>query len=338
MDRERLARRSTAFQRLAGPARLAQHPSHQILQQPLADDFPQLAARRLSRREFEHFPGPVIGEQDALPGVDGDDALHHAAEHGPQLLAILIQLHELPGQLGAHVIERARQRPHLVGAVEVDLVAIVALGNTLRTLGDFAKRPGDPRREYVRQHQRQPRRRAGHAPDQPVQVGRLRLDFRHRPSHAHTAHGLARFVDAHGEVHHGLAHRGTVARGPTEARGARRLDLRAIRVVLDFGRIVAVRLHEHLTIRGQQRDAHPQLGTQCREPRLLFFGIAAADRLREQHCRRPQLALDLREHLLLHPGDDSAAEQPQRRDDHQAVGQKDLFARSSRIARGLLII
>ena len=93
---------------------------------PLADHFPELPADRRVRLELEQFAGPVVGEQDALLGVEGDHAFDHAAEDGAQLLAVLVELGELRGQPFAHVVEGLGEDADFVAAFGVDLVAIVA--------------------------------------------------------------------------------------------------------------------------------------------------------------------------------------------------------------------
>ena len=59
---------------------------------PLFEQFPQGPADRSRRGNIEQLSRPVVGEENALVRIDGDDPLFHAAEHGPQLLAILLEL------------------------------------------------------------------------------------------------------------------------------------------------------------------------------------------------------------------------------------------------------
>ena len=46
----------------------------------MADHFPELPADCGGDVEFHELPGPLVGEQDALLGVDRDHALDHATE------------------------------------------------------------------------------------------------------------------------------------------------------------------------------------------------------------------------------------------------------------------
>ena len=109
----------------------------------LADHLPELAADGGLGGNSSSCAGPLVGEQDALLGVEGDDALDHAAEDGAQLLAVFLELGELRGQALAHVVEGAGQGADLVLAGGVDLVAVVAGGDALGPGGQLLQRPGD---------------------------------------------------------------------------------------------------------------------------------------------------------------------------------------------------
>ena len=66
-------------------------PLDRVEQGPVADHLPQGAADGGDARQVEQFAGAVVDEEDALVGVERDDALDHAAEDGPQLLAVLLE-------------------------------------------------------------------------------------------------------------------------------------------------------------------------------------------------------------------------------------------------------
>src|SRR5262249_47759359 len=80
----------------------------------LPHDFPELASHRTAYQKPEELSGALVGEQNALIGIDGNHSLDHAAEDGAQLLAILLDLVELLGQAFAHRIEGAGQGADLV--------------------------------------------------------------------------------------------------------------------------------------------------------------------------------------------------------------------------------
>ena len=53
--------------------------------------------------------GAIVGEEDALVGVEGDDAFDHAAEDGAQLLSVFFQGGDAAGEGFAHAVEGAGQ-------------------------------------------------------------------------------------------------------------------------------------------------------------------------------------------------------------------------------------
>ena len=74
------------FQRQLLLARLGvdQGAADDVLQGRCADHFPELAADGRLDLEIQQLGGALVGEQDALLGVEGDHALDHAAEDGPR--------------------------------------------------------------------------------------------------------------------------------------------------------------------------------------------------------------------------------------------------------------
>ena len=112
-----------------------QGPANDVLQAPDADHLPQAPPDGRHRLELQQAGGTLVDEQDALVGAQGDYPLDHAAEDGPELLAVFLELGELLGQAVRHVVEGARQRSDFVGAGDIDLVAEAAGGDVLGGLG-----------------------------------------------------------------------------------------------------------------------------------------------------------------------------------------------------------
>src|SRR5262249_26526371 len=99
-------------------------------------------------RELQKLAGPLVCEEDALLGVDGDDSLCHTAEYRAELLAVLLDLAKLLRQPLAHGVERAGQDAELVGADGIDFMAVVARGDLLGPGREFAQRAGDAPGEH----------------------------------------------------------------------------------------------------------------------------------------------------------------------------------------------
>ena len=97
-----------------------QGAANHVEERPLADDLPQRPADRRLAGELEQLRGAVVGEEDALVGVQGDDALDHAAEDGAQLLAVLLQLGDARRQPFAHAIEGAAEHFQIIVGREED--------------------------------------------------------------------------------------------------------------------------------------------------------------------------------------------------------------------------
>src|SRR5262249_38060598 len=57
-----------------------------------ANDFPELVADHGRRGKIEQGGGAVVGEADALAGVDGHHALDHAPQDGAELFAVGFEL------------------------------------------------------------------------------------------------------------------------------------------------------------------------------------------------------------------------------------------------------
>ena len=62
---------------------------------PLFEQVAQGPANHPGRGEIEQLAGPVVGEEDTLLRIDGNDPLDHAAQDGPQLLAVFLELGKL---------------------------------------------------------------------------------------------------------------------------------------------------------------------------------------------------------------------------------------------------
>ena len=127
-----------------------------LLHRPLPRHFPQLAADAAGGVELQQHAGAVVGEQDALLRVERDDALDHAGQDRPQLLAVVLDLRETRREALAHGVERPRQGVELRAAGRADLVAQVAVGQPPRAVREFVQRPRQAAGEDVggddRQH------------------------------------------------------------------------------------------------------------------------------------------------------------------------------------------
>jgi hypothetical protein len=76
----------------------------------------------------------LVGEEDALVGINGDDSLDHSTEDCAQLFAIGFKLLELQGQSLAHGVKRPGQRPALAPDAAVNAMAVFACRNSIGTL------------------------------------------------------------------------------------------------------------------------------------------------------------------------------------------------------------
>ena len=109
----------------------------------MAHDFPQTPPHDLRGREIEQAHGALVGEEDALAGVQGDDAFEHAAQDGPQLFAVLFQLSDADGKAFGHAVEGVAQLADLVLGIGVDPTIVRALGDAFRRAGHVAQREND---------------------------------------------------------------------------------------------------------------------------------------------------------------------------------------------------
>ena len=134
--------------------------ANEIEQAALADDVPEFAADRslrgkASHGEIEELAGPVVGEQDALFGIEGDHAFDHAAENGAELLLLLFELGNLAGEAVAHAVEGAGESADLgiaAGARE-NLLTEAAIGDFLGGPRHLLDGPGQPSRQEGGQQQ-----------------------------------------------------------------------------------------------------------------------------------------------------------------------------------------
>ena len=92
MDRQGFAGRACELDPLVlGFGRL-QSLLHKLLYRILTDHFPELSAGGRLGMKFQHQAGAIVGEENGLLGIDGDDSLDHAPEDGAELLAVFVEL------------------------------------------------------------------------------------------------------------------------------------------------------------------------------------------------------------------------------------------------------
>ena len=127
--------------------RVAQRVLNHVEQRPLAHHLPQTAADGVARGQFKQLDGAVVGEQDALVGVQRDDALDHAAEDGAQLLAVFLQ----PAMRSpSRSLMRLKVWPRTLDLVRHRRARrgrSLALADALDRLRQFVERPGDAARQ-----------------------------------------------------------------------------------------------------------------------------------------------------------------------------------------------
>ena len=67
------------------------------MKRPKAHHFVESSANGGLKLEFQQLSGPIVGEENSLVGIERDDSFDHAAQDGPQLPAILLDLGKLGG-------------------------------------------------------------------------------------------------------------------------------------------------------------------------------------------------------------------------------------------------
>ena len=107
-------------------------------------DLPQGPADSGGTRQLEQLGGAVVDEEDALVRVERHDALDHAAEDGPQLLAVLLEGADAGAEFLAHAVERPAQEADLVGRHGVDAGVLAVEADLLEGRDQFLQGPSDP--------------------------------------------------------------------------------------------------------------------------------------------------------------------------------------------------
>ena len=106
-----VAEHDLAFDRLLR----GNHGGHQLVEIDAADDLRQRAAFRPGGIDAQEAGRGVVHAEEALVGVDGQDAFHHARENGVALVPLPHDRVELVFQVGGHLVERLGQAADFFG-------------------------------------------------------------------------------------------------------------------------------------------------------------------------------------------------------------------------------
>ena len=220
------------------------------------------------------------------------------------------------------MVEGLGQHAHLVGARDVDLVAVGAAGDALGALGQLLDRQCDPPGQPERQRHGQDARDAGGSPHQRAEVGQLALDGVQQQRDADVADALLAGGDADGGVAVGLVRGLAGARGGAKAAAACAGDLGAVAVVVHVAG-VGVGVEQHLARFVDQRDARQQLLAQPFE-RGVQLGerlvLAGQDDLAHQERLDAQAFFELFLVIALDAIADDGPETDDGRQEQQPVG------------------
>ena len=128
-----VAEHDLAFDRLLR----GNHGGHELVEIDAADDLRQRAAFRPGGVHAQEAGRGIVHAEQALVGVDGQDAFHHAGEDGVALVPLPHDRVELVFQVGGHLVERFGQAADFLGIGGREAMAQVAAGEPFGVVAEF---------------------------------------------------------------------------------------------------------------------------------------------------------------------------------------------------------
>ncbi len=231
------------------------HAGHELVEIDAADDLRQRAAFGPARLDPQQAGRGVVHAEEALVGVDGQDAFHHARENGVALIPLPHDRGQLVFQVGGHLVERLGQAAHLLRIGGRKAVREVAAGEPFGIVAELFQRldraAGDDQAGGGQQRSQQETGREDVAENLPQRA----VDRQQRNGRPHDTERLTLVADADGHVAHRLVHRLAVAQGNAHVLALVQdlLDLGPLGVVVHFLRRL-LRVTHDLAVRQDDRE------------------------------------------------------------------------------------
>ena len=177
-----------------------QHGVDQAVELAAADQFGKRPALGPGRVDVDQPGRRLVDADDAVFGVEGQDALDHAGEDGLALVALPDDGAELVVQFGGHVVERLGQGADLQRIGHRQAVGQVAAGEALGALLEFFQGPGDAAGMQQAHGRQQPGHQQAPNADVHEDAGEGLVDGGQADRRPHHAEGLAVLAAGHGHV------------------------------------------------------------------------------------------------------------------------------------------